>query len=38
MWLTNNEKKALKLLLENSRLSDTTIATKLNITSQALPI
>jgi DNA-binding Lrp family transcriptional regulator len=36
MWLTNNEKKALKLLLENSRLSDTTIATKLNITSQAV--
>lgn len=36
MWLTKNEKKVLQLLLENSRVSDTDIAKKLNISSQAV--
>jgi len=34
--LTKNEKKVLKLLLDNSRISDSTIATKLKISSQAV--
>lgn len=34
--LTKNEKKALKLLLINSRMSDSDIALKLNISSQAV--
>jgi len=36
MWLTKNEKKVLKLLLDNAKLSDTYIAKKLNISSQAI--
>ncbi len=36
MWLTKNEKKVLKLLVNNSKLSDTSIANKLNISSQAI--
>jgi len=36
MKLTINEKKTLKLLLENSRISDSEIANKLNISSQAV--
>jgi len=36
MKLTKNEKKALKLLLDNSRISDSEIASKLNISSQAV--
>lgn len=36
MWLTRNEKRALKLLLDNAKLSDTSIAKKLNISSQAV--
>ena len=36
MRLTKNEKKILHLLLENSKLSDTTIATQLKISSQAV--
>ncbi|MCK4634371.1 MAG: Lrp/AsnC family transcriptional regulator [Candidatus Aenigmarchaeota archaeon] len=36
MKLTKNEKKVLKLLLENSRISDIEIASKLNISSQAV--
>lgn len=36
MWLTKNEKKVLKLLVDNAKLSDTSIANKLNITSQAI--
>jgi len=35
VWLTKNEKKVLKFLLENSKLSDTSIGNKLNISSQA---
>ncbi len=31
MWLTKNEKKVLKLLIDNAKLSDTSIANKLNI-------
>ncbi len=34
--LTKNEKKALKLLLVNSRMSDSDIASSLNISSQAV--
>jgi DNA-binding Lrp family transcriptional regulator len=34
--LTRNEKKALKLLLGNARISDSAIAAKLNISSQAV--
>ena len=34
--LTRNEKKTLKLLLENSRITDSEIASKLNISSQAV--
>ena len=34
--LTKNEKKALKILLENSRTSDSEIANQLNISSQAV--
>lgn len=34
--LTKNEKKTLKLLLSNSRMSDSEIASKLNISSQAV--
>jgi len=34
--LTKNEKRVLKLLLENSNLSDTFIGNKLNISSQAI--
>lgn len=36
MWLTKNEKKVLKLLLDNARLTDTFMAEKLKITSQAV--
>ncbi len=36
MWLTKNEKKVLKLLVDNAKLSDTAIANKLNISSQAI--
>jgi DNA-binding Lrp family transcriptional regulator len=36
MWLTKNEKKILKLLIDNAKLSDTSIAQKLNISSQAV--
>lgn len=36
MWLTKNEKRVLKLLLDNARISDTHIAEKLNISSQAV--
>jgi len=36
MDLTKNEKKTLKLLLENSRISDTEIASKLNISKTAI--
>jgi len=36
MWLTKNEKKVLKLLIENSKLSDTSIANRLGISSQAI--
>ncbi|MFN3527869.1 MAG: winged helix-turn-helix transcriptional regulator, partial [Candidatus Altarchaeaceae archaeon] len=33
--LTRNEKKVLKFLIENARITDTEIAKKLNITPQA---
>ncbi|HLD55715.1 MAG TPA: Lrp/AsnC family transcriptional regulator [Candidatus Nanoarchaeia archaeon] len=36
MWLTRNEKKVLKLLLNNAKISDTSIASKLKISSQAV--
>lgn len=36
MWLTKNEKKVLKLLIDNAKLSDTSIANQLNISSQAI--
>ena len=36
MWLTKNEKKVLKLLVDNAKLSDTSIANQLNISSQAI--
>jgi DNA-binding Lrp family transcriptional regulator len=36
MWFTKNEKKVLKLLIDNAKLSDTSIAQKLNISSQAI--
>jgi Lrp/AsnC family transcriptional regulator, leucine-responsive regulatory protein len=36
MWLTKNEKKVLKLLLANARLTDTEIAKELNIASQSV--
>lgn len=36
MKLTKNEKKALKLLLENGKISDSNIAEKLKISSQAV--
>jgi DNA-binding Lrp family transcriptional regulator len=36
MNLTKNEKKVLKLLLENARISDSSIAEKLKISSQAV--
>ncbi len=36
MWLTKNEKKILKLLIDNAKLSDTSIANQLNISSQAI--
>ena len=36
MWLTKNEKKVLKLLIGNAKLSDTSIANQLNISSQAV--
>ena len=36
MWLTKNEKKVLKLLIDDAKLSDTFIANKLNISSQAI--
>lgn len=36
MWLTKNEKKVLKLLIDNAKLSDTSIANRLNISSQAV--
>ena len=36
MWLTKNEKAVLKILLENAKLSDTSIATRLNISTQAI--
>ncbi len=36
MNLTRNEKKALKIMLENAKASDSYIASKLNISSQAV--
>jgi len=36
MWLTKNEKKALKLMLENAKISDSAMALKLKISSQAV--
>ena len=36
MFLTKNEKRVLKLLLEDARLSDTSISNKLNISNQAV--
>lgn len=36
MWLTKNEKGVLKLLLGNAKLSDTSVAKELNISSQAV--
>ena len=36
MWLTNNEKKVLKALVDDAKLSDTTISKKINISSQAV--
>jgi len=36
MRLTKNEKKALKLMLENAKISDSAIANKLHISSQAV--
>jgi len=36
MWLTKNEKGVLKLLVANAKLSDTSIAKELNISSQAV--
>jgi DNA-binding Lrp family transcriptional regulator len=36
MWLTKNEKKVLKLLVDNAKLSDTSIANQLDISSQAV--
>ena len=36
MWLTKNEKRVLKFLLENSRLTDTNIGERLSISSQAV--
>ncbi len=36
MWLTKNEKSVLKLLIDNSKLTDTAIAQELNISSQAV--
>jgi len=36
MKLTKNEKRTLKLLLDNSRITDSEIASKLNISSQAV--
>ena len=36
MWLTKNEKRVLKLLIDNAKLSDTSIAHTLNISSQAV--
>lgn len=36
MKLTQNEKRTLKLLLDNSRITDSEIATQLKITSQAV--
>lgn len=36
MWFTKNEKKVLKLLVDDAKLSDTAIANKLNISSQAI--
>jgi len=36
MRFTNNEKKTLKLLLENSKISDTQVASKLKISSVAV--
>lgn len=36
MWLTKNEKKILKLLVDNAKLSDTAIGKQLGLTSQAV--
>jgi len=36
MWLTKNEKKVLNLLIDNAKLSDTSIANDLKISSQAV--
>ncbi len=36
MWLTKNEKKILGLLLDNSRISDTSLAERVGISSQAI--
>lgn len=36
MWLTKHEKAVLKLLLDDGKLSDTSIAEKLNISTQAI--
>ena len=36
MWFTKNEKRVLSFLLDNAKTSDTIIASKLNISSQAV--
>jgi Lrp/AsnC family leucine-responsive transcriptional regulator len=36
MWLTKHEKEVLKILLDNGKESDTSIAEKLNISTQAI--
>jgi Lrp/AsnC family transcriptional regulator, leucine-responsive regulatory protein len=36
MWFTKHEKEVLKLLLENGKLSDTSMAEKLKISTQAI--
>jgi Lrp/AsnC family leucine-responsive transcriptional regulator len=36
MWLTKHEKAVLKLLVNNAKLSDTSIGNQLNISSQAI--
>lgn len=36
MWFTKNEKAVLKLLLNNSKMSDTDIAKEINISTQAI--
>ena len=36
MWLTKHEKEVLKLLLDDGKISDTSMAEKLNISTQAV--